>query len=223
VLPGEEIELPPEGDVILGPGIRRERDDTAVAAKCGVLRTRGTTGFWVDTSSKRAPLAVGDEVIGVVVGKPGEVFSVDVGGARPGTLSFLSFEGATRRNRPSVEIEDLLFCRVVAAGKHIDPELSCVNAHGKSGGLGKLDGGFMFKGTTGLCRSLRNPTCPILSALSPHIAFEMAAGLNGRIWVKGETAHDTIFVYNALKNAEHMTVAVAETFVKQLVSRMPRS
>jgi exosome complex RNA-binding protein Rrp4 len=59
--------------------------------------------------------------------------------------------------------------------------------------------------------------------LSPHVAFEMVAGLNGRVWVKGEAPQDTIFVYNALKNSEHMTVDVAEAFIKQLKTKMPLS
>jgi hypothetical protein len=58
------------------------------------------------------------QVIGTVVGKPGDIFSVDVGGSRPGTLPFLRFEGATRRNRPSIEIGDLVFCRVVRRVPH---------------------------------------------------------------------------------------------------------
>lgn len=58
-------------------------------------------------------------------------------------------------------------------------------------------------------------------ALSPHVAFEIVAGLNGRVWVKGEAPQDTIFVYNALKNSEHMTAAVSEAFVKQLMTKMP--
>ena len=43
------------------------------ASKCGVLRARGSGAFWVDTSTRRAVPAVGDEVLGTVVGKPGEV------------------------------------------------------------------------------------------------------------------------------------------------------
>jgi exosome complex component RRP40 len=62
-----------------------------------------------------------------------------------------------------------------------------------------------------------------MQALSPHVAFEIAAGLNGRVWVKGDTPEDTILVCNAIQSSEHMTHPVAEAFVKQLVTRMPRS
>lgn len=98
-------------------------------------------------------------------------------------LPVLAFEGATKRNKPNVQIGDLVFARVVTAGKHIEAELSCVNASGKSGGFGQISGGYMFACSSGLCRSLRRPNNPILTALSSNVAFEIVVGLNGRVWV----------------------------------------
>lgn len=36
--------------------------------------------------------------------KVGDVFRVDVGGSGLATLSYLAFEGATKRNRPDVKV-----------------------------------------------------------------------------------------------------------------------
>lgn len=46
----------------------------------------------------------GDHVIGIVTGKVGDVFRLDVGGSEQASLSYLAFEGATKRNRPNVQV-----------------------------------------------------------------------------------------------------------------------
>lgn len=46
----------------------------------------------------------GDSVIGVVTARSGDVFKVDCGGSEQASLSYLAFEGATKRNRPNVQV-----------------------------------------------------------------------------------------------------------------------
>lgn len=48
--------------------------------------------------------AKGETVIGIVTAKAGDVFKVDVGGNEQASLSYLAFEGATKRNRPNVQV-----------------------------------------------------------------------------------------------------------------------
>lgn len=43
-------------------------------------------------------------MIGIVIAKSGDIFKVDVGGSEPASLSYLAFEGATKRNRPNVQV-----------------------------------------------------------------------------------------------------------------------
>ena len=43
-------------------------------------------------------------MIGIVHNKSGDVFRVDIGGSEMASLSYLSFEGATKRNRPDVKV-----------------------------------------------------------------------------------------------------------------------
>ena len=37
---------------------------------------------------------------------------VDIGTAEPASLSYLAFEGATKRNRPNVTVGDLVYAKV---------------------------------------------------------------------------------------------------------------
>lgn len=50
----------------------------------------------------------GDPIIGIVTAKAGDIFKVDVGGSEQASLSYLAFEGATKRNRPNVQVSFLL-------------------------------------------------------------------------------------------------------------------
>ncbi|KAK2120003.1 Exosome component 3 [Saguinus oedipus] len=131
VLPGEELLLPEQEDAegpggagvrplslnagacsrvrfICGPGLRR-CGDRLLVTKCGRLRHKepGAGGggvYWVDSQQKRYVPVKGDHVIGIVTAKSGDIFKVDVGGSEPASLSYLSFEGATKRNRPNVQV-----------------------------------------------------------------------------------------------------------------------
>ena len=46
----------------------------------------------------------GEFVLGVVTMKAGDTFRVDIGANEIASLSYLSFEGATKRNRPDVKV-----------------------------------------------------------------------------------------------------------------------
>ena len=46
----------------------------------------------------------GEQVIGIVVNKGGDIFRVDIGASEHASLSYLAFEGATKRNRPDVKV-----------------------------------------------------------------------------------------------------------------------
>ncbi|XP_008072332.1 exosome complex component RRP40 isoform X2 [Carlito syrichta] len=131
VLPGEELLLPEQEDadvpggagekllrlnagarsrvrVVCGPGLRR-CGDRLLVTKCGRLRYKepgsGSGGgvYWVDSQQKRYVPVKGDHVIGIVTAKSGDIFKIDIGGSEPASLSYLAFEGATKRNRPNVQ------------------------------------------------------------------------------------------------------------------------
>ena len=84
VIPGDLIdEIPEEKNVILGPGLTREGGVRVVAVKCGLLRAKNLQGnspvFWVDTHQRRYVACKGENVLGIVTAKAGDIFRVDIG------------------------------------------------------------------------------------------------------------------------------------------------
>ena len=51
-------------------------------------------------------------MLGVVAGKGGDVFKIDIGGSEHASLSYMAFEGATKRNRPDVKVGEVAEGRV---------------------------------------------------------------------------------------------------------------
>ncbi|XP_075614799.1 exosome complex component RRP40 isoform X2 [Balearica regulorum gibbericeps] len=181
VLPGDVLLLPahpdedaerlrlgagaaPRGRLLCGPGLRRCTAGLLVT-KCGLLRHRQAGGsaaggaYWVDSQQKRYVPVKGDHVIGIVTAKAGDVFKLDVGGSEQASLSYLAFEGATKRNRPNVQVGDLIYGQFLVANKDMEPEMVCIDSSGRSSGMGIIgQDGFLFKVSLGLIRNMENKT-----------------------------------------------------------------
>lgn len=248
VLPGEELLLPEQEDgegpggagerplrlnagarprvrVVCGPGLRR-CGDRLLVTKCGRLRHKEAGGgggsgvYWVDSQQKRYVPVKGDHVIGIVTAKSGDIFKVDVGGSEPASLSYLAFEGATKRNRPNVQIGDLIYGQFVVANKDMEPEMVCIDSCGRANGMGVIgQDGLLFKVTLGLVRKLLAPNCEILQEVGKLYPLEIVFGMNGRIWVKAKTIQQTLILANVLEACEHMTADQR----KQIFSRLAES
>jgi len=227
VLPGDRflVTASSKGKVCLGPGLGLVSQTEAVGrggggggdengpstkravhcSKAGILKFRSPNVFWVDSHQKRYIPAVGDFVIGHIASKIGvDFFRTDIGAAQPAVLSYLHFEGATKKNRPNVKVGDLVFCRVIVDEKHREPEVSCVDNFSKSAGMGLLDGGMMIQISLNCVRKITSKDCVLVKALGKHLPFEIACGMNGRIWVKAASIKNTIIVCNAISNCEFM-------------------
>ncbi|XP_055919566.1 exosome complex component RRP40 [Eupeodes corollae] len=206
VMPGERIneaeEVAKTKKVVLGPGLRR-LDEKVVACKAGTLVKKDTNIFWVDSYQKRYVPVRGEAVIGVVTAKAGDIFRVDIGAHENAALSYLAFESATKKNRPDVNAGDLLYARLIVASRDLEPELVCVNSVGKKGKLGVLSEGFVFNCSLNLARTILREDCPLLRALTKEMPFEIAVGLNGRIWIKAKSIKETIALGNAILAAEN--------------------
>lgn len=205
VMPGERIaaieELAKSKRVILGPGLRR-LDDTVVASKAGPLRHKEPGTFWVDNYQRRYIPARGDLILGIVRAKAGDLYRVDIGATDTASISYLAFEAATKKNRPDLIPGDLIYARVLNASADIEPELVCVNSVGKSGKLGVLTDGFFFKCSLNLGRMLLRENCPVLAALTRELPYEIAVGVNGRIWLKAHSLKETVALANAISALE---------------------
>ncbi|XP_052867352.1 exosome complex component RRP40 [Anopheles cruzii] len=190
--------------VILGPGLRLQQQ-VVRASKCGQLKMKAPNTFWVDAYQKRYTPSRGELVIGVVTAKAGDIFRVDIGSSETASLSYVAFEGATKKNRPDVNVGDIVYARLLIAHPDVEPELVCVDSHGKKGKLGILHDGFLLNCSLNLIRKILNPKCMFLSLLSKELAFEMAVGINGRIWIRGRGVRETIAVGNAVLALEYVS------------------
>eukprot|EP00750_Incisomonas_marina_P006121 INCI14330.1.p2 GENE.INCI14330.1~~INCI14330.1.p2 ORF type:complete len:248 (-),score=47.56 INCI14330.1:2405-3061(-) len=161
VLPGEDLSGrigAVATEVKLGRGIdhRVSRTDTAAAAakkpskaaanvapsitatKAGVFRFRPKNRFWVENNQKRYVPVTDDVVIGVVASRHAENYKVDVGTSSLVQLDALAFDGASKRNKPNLQVGDVVYARVILANCDVEPEISCAVSErsGKKNGLG---------------------------------------------------------------------------------------
>ncbi|CAL5398145.1 unnamed protein product [Camellia sinensis] len=225
----------------LGGGLHQNCDAISVT-KAGKLRFVKPNKYWVESSQKRYVPCVGDNVLGIVVDSKADNFLVDIKGPALAFLPVLSFEGGTRRNIPKFEIVclvlrptlrmgklkksksrvgTLIYVRVVKANTGMNPELSCTDATGKVAEYGPLKDGFTFESSTGLARMLlSSPTCPVLEGLGKKLSFEIAVGLNGRVWVNAEAPSTVILISNAIMNSESLSGVQQQIMVEKLLQRV---
>ena len=213
--------------LVLGPGLRLTEDDRVSVCQPGRLRHRPPNCYWVDTVARRYVPARGEYVLGVVLRKTVEFFRVDIGSAEPATLSYLSFENATKRNRPDVQIGDVVYGRLMVAEADVEPELACVDGNGRASGMGvqpRDSGGLLFQCSSQLVRKLLERRSAaggnhVLAQLGKFLPHEVTVGHNGRIWVCGRSPRETVTVANALLACESLT----EDEIRDMVKKLTRS
>lgn len=88
-----------------------EMESGSVQWKCAVKLRRNVKqcvlgADYVSLYPQYVP-AKGESIIGIVTAKSGDVFKVDFGGSEQASLSYLAFEGATKRNRPNVQVSKI--------------------------------------------------------------------------------------------------------------------
>lgn len=192
--------------IILGPGLRKQ-GDTVIACKAGILKSKAPNTFWIDSYQKRYIPSRGETVIGIVVQKTGDIYRVEIGASETACLSYLAFEGATKKSRPDVNVGDLVFAKLLIANKDFESELVCVNSLGKKEKLGVLAGGFVFNCSINLVRKVLNERGNLFRAIQKEIQIpvEIVVGMNGRIWINARNVKDVIAVGNAILAAEHVS------------------
>lgn len=200
VMPGDTLEKYISKDTsMLGPGLMRN-DDKVVACKSGILKMRNNNLFWIDCHQKRYVATKGECVIGIVRSKASLHCRVDINSADLATLSLLAFEGANKRNKPNLNVGDIIYAKILSASKHIETELVCVNSNGKKDGLGLIGdkGGTMINVSIDTVRILLSPHCDLLEKLGQIYRYEIALGMNGRVWINSSEASTIIRVINEL-------------------------
>lgn len=92
----------------------------------------------------------GDLIIGRIIDRQGEHYRIDTSDRFDSLLQYYDFEGATKRNRPSLEPGDLIYARVQRTSISSGAVLTCKSAINKktwSSGeseFGPLQGGYLI-------------------------------------------------------------------------------
>ncbi|XP_015115017.1 exosome complex component RRP40 [Diachasma alloeum] len=204
-MPGDVIKITtdnPKQKIVIGPGLRRE-GETIYACKAGILKKRAPSIYYVDSYQRRYIPSRGENVVGIVTQKAGDIFKVDIGASEQASLPYLAFEGASKRNRPDVQIGDVVFAKLLIASKDMESELVCVDSHGKKGKLGVLGPkGLLFNCSLNLVRKLLHEDSPFFTAFGKEQPCELAVGMNGRVWINARSVRETVALANGILAAE---------------------
>ncbi len=147
-------------------------------------------------------------VVGTIVEKHAETYRVDIGLSQHAVLPALAFEGATKRNKPNLDVGSLIYCRVRVANKHMEVELTCQSPLFKKDWVtkdsmfGELSGGYVFNVSSQLARALLEDDSLVLNALGRHFPFEIAIGANGRVWINSGTPMHSVILSNVIIKSE---------------------
>lgn len=190
---------------ILGPGLQRndEVPNSVIVTKVGILGFKSPNIYWVESNEKRYCPRRGDLVVGIVMKRSGDTLKVDIGASEFATLSMLSFEGATKKQKVDVNVGDAVYARVYSALKIMEPEITCVDAFFKAGKLGLLSNeGYVFSTSCRMAQNLLDIEYPLLWTLGKKYPYEIAVGMNGKIWLKTSRTSDTLKIQQAIEIAE---------------------
>ncbi|KAI4091315.1 MAG: hypothetical protein LQ344_004174 [Seirophora lacunosa] len=231
VLSGDILPIPSNRSVALklGPGLRHIPPSTVTTTLAGPLCVdRKKNAVWVENNRGRYIPQPNDVVIASVHHSSTDWYHCAI---TPHTafalLPQLAFEGATKKTRPQLTSGSLIYARILSASKHLDPEIVCYNpSTGKSEGMGELRGGMVFDVSLGMARRLllnkqrEEGGLVVLDELAGELAFEIAVGRNGKVWVKADGVKATLVVGKALQDTDRDALGVNEQ--KRLVKKLLR-
>ena len=213
-LPGDVIVNQYTGHLRIATGISPTEDDAFIVTRTGYVRKSGFAGssfarpiLWVDSNSKRYEPQVEDMIIGTITEKTPDSYKVDIGG-RHGVLSNIAFDGATRKNRPMLDVGSMVYCRVSVVNKYLDPELSCMSLVNKRDWVtgesvfGELKGGTVVKVSIRFAHELMGENPQVLDIIGNKLRFEIAIGVNGIIWINSDHVRVTIIISNILSKVD---------------------
>ena len=113
-----------------------------------------------------------------------------------------------------MNVGDIVYAKLLVASSHTESELVCVDSYGKKSGMGVLSGGgFMFSVPLNLVRKLLSPDCNLLNKLGECAPFEIAVGVNGRVWLRARSVKETML----LAQAEMKELSALISDVKMLI------
>lgn len=178
----------------IGPGIYKSpQSQSIIPSSAGILNSKTNKSnsnrlIFIESNSKRYIPKVNDYVIGIITGIFGDIYKIQLQDfSSPVQLSMYSFPNATKKNRPNLKIGQAVYARISKSIPEIETELECIDPNtGKEGGFGLLDeSGYIFDINLNFARELLfNKNSIFLEKLSTKCTFEIAIGINGKIWLK---------------------------------------
>lgn len=221
VLPGDEINADKSKPLSLGPGVYCDpitEEIGPVNAGIEVITdTKKGQALYVDYNSKRYIPSIGDLVIGIIVGQYSDSYKVSLSNFSSAvSLSYMAFPNASKKNRPTLKVGDLVYSRVSAAEKELESEIECMDpTTGQDSGFGLLDGGVVLDINLAYARNLTfNQKFPLLELLSKFTQFEVAIGLNGKLWLKCEEFKHTLACYRSITDCEKRPISEYKSIIK---------
>lgn len=210
VIPGDNITISDSqinnnnnnNNISLGPNVTLTNENTLQPLTSGLFitttskkNTISSNLYYVDSSSGRYIPQVGDLVIGTIIGQFGDYYRVSLNEfSKEVILNIYAFPNASKKNRPRLQIRELIYARVSSNEKSVDVELSCIDpTTGKDGGFGVLNNGYTFNISCAYARFLLfTPNAPVLKKMVEKLQFEIAIGVNGKIWIKSDNSKSTM-------------------------------
>jgi exosome complex component RRP40 len=132
IFPGEDVTTKITGlskSIKIGVGLSKV-DEKVISNTVGIISYRPPTSYWVESNRKRYFAKTGDQVVGIIEDRGGDFYTVNIFNGMNCILNRLSFEGATKRNKPELKRGDVIYARVLNASKDVDTELSCLTLSG---------------------------------------------------------------------------------------------
>lgn len=143
--------------------------------------------LFVLNKSKRYFPYIDDVIIGRVIYVSADYYKLDIN-CSIGILPVLSFTNASKRNKPDINKEDLIFCKIEKTG--IEPMLSCVGE-----GFGKING-YFFKIEVWQAQMLYVEN--ILFKIGKKYNYKCVVGINGFFVISCESAKLSIEIYKSI-------------------------
>ena len=117
----------------------------------------------------------------------------------------------------------MIYARVLKASRYSGIEISCISPfHKKAWNTGEaffgpFTNGYTIECSQMLSRSLLEKDNFVLKRLGRELSFEVAAGMNGRVWIKGQDVKDTVFVANMIEQSEKMGMEQLDKLVETIL------
>jgi len=117
----------------------------------------------------------------------------------------------------------VIYARVLKNSRYGGIALSCISPlHTKAWSTGEaffgpLTGGYTIECSQLLSRSLLEGFNDVLKVLGQSVKFEVASGMNGRVWIKGGDIKDTVFVARMIQESEKLSEEQLDELIKSII------